>query len=93
MNQPEALDYACNLHAATPARPLTLSLSPYEGEREMRRQSFDFSREVGLADRLTAISPLPFPLPLPFIRGEGEGEGSGRRGRASRTFVFSPPSS
>ena len=60
-------------------KPLTLTLSPSEGEREQQGTAHDnfnrtrfavrFSSDARFAHRLTAI------LPLPFGRGEGRGEG------------------
>jgi len=51
-------------------KPLTLTLSPSEGEREKQSAPLRFSCGVLLAERLAMI------LPLPFRRGEGRGEES-----------------
>jgi len=64
--------------------PLTLTLSPSDGEREQHSASHEISKCARYADRLTTI------LPLLFGRGEGRGEGNSFAVRASIvSLVFS----
>jgi hypothetical protein len=60
--------------------PLTLTLSPSDGEREQqstRRESIsDLGFPISLADQDRFLRWLTMILPLPFGRGEGRGEGT-----------------
>jgi hypothetical protein len=50
-------------------KPLTLTLSPSDGERERWSASRENPNGIRFANKLKRI------LPLPFGRGEGRGEG------------------